>query len=239
MNAGGPGRVVGFELGSDGRLHAINNATAFLSTNATGGASITISPDGQYLAVTERLANDIDVFAINPSGTLSPITVNPSPGPGAFSAKFAPDGKLLVSETGPANTTGESAISSYSVVSGGTLTAISQSVPTLGSANCWNAITPDGKYVHVSNAGSSTISGFFIGQGGVLTPIGSTVVGTNPAGSTNLDIATSGDGKFVYTLNSGTGTISVFSIQPDGTLNNIGEIEGLPKSAGFNGIAAF
>ena len=239
LNAGGPGRVVGFQLGREGRLHPIKDATAFLSANGTGGASITISPDGQFLAVTERVANDIDVFSIHPNGTLSPITVNASPGPGAFAAIFAPDGKLVVSETGPANTTNASAISSYSVASGGKLAAISQSVPTLGNANCWNVVTPDGKYVYVSNSGSSTIAGFSIGKGGVLTPIGSTIVGTNPEGSTNVDIAISRDGKFLYTLNSGTGTIGVFSIQSDGTLNNVGEVEGLPKSAGFNGIAAF
>jgi 6-phosphogluconolactonase len=71
-----------------------------------------------------------------------------------------------------------------------------------------------------------------------LTAVGSTVVGTNPPGSTNLDIAISADGKFLYTLNSGEGTIGVFAIQPDGTLNNVTEVGGLPKTAGFNGIAA-
>jgi 6-phosphogluconolactonase (cycloisomerase 2 family) len=71
-----------------------------------------------------------------------------------------------------------------------------------------------------------------------LTPLGGTVVGTNPSGSTNLDIAVSADGKFLYTLNSGTGTIGIFGIQPDGTLNKVGEAEGLAQATGFNGIAA-
>jgi 6-phosphogluconolactonase len=238
LNAGGPGRVVGFQFSREGQLQPIKNATAFLTANVTGGASITISPDGQFLAVTERLANNIDVFSIQADGTLAPIVVNASPAPGAFSANFAPDGKLIVSETGPAGAVNGSAISSYSIAAAGTVAAVSQSVPTFGGANCWNAITPDGTKVYVSNAGSFTVSGFAIGKGGALTPIGSTVVGTNPAGSTNLDITTSGDGKYVFTLNSGTGTISIFAIQSDGTLNNIGEIPGLPKSAGFNGIAA-
>jgi 6-phosphogluconolactonase (cycloisomerase 2 family) len=238
LNAGGQGRVAGFQVDQTGHLRSIDNATAFLTATVTGGASITISPDGQFLAVTERLANNIDIFSIQADGTLAPIVVNPSPAPGAFSASFAPDGKLIVSETGPANAVNGSAISSYSVVAGGTIAAVSQSVPTFGGANCWNVITPNGKFVYVSNAGSATISGFAIGNGGVLTPIGSTVVGTNPAGSTNLDITTSNDGKYVFTLNSGAGTIGVFAVQQDGTLNNVGEVEGLPKSAGFNGIAA-
>lgn len=238
LNAGGPGRVVGFQFDHEGELRPIKNATAFLTANVTGGASITISPDGQFLAVTERLANNIDTFKINPDGTLSPIVVNPSPSPGAFSALFVPDGKLIVSETGAAGTVNGSTISSYTVLAGGSITAVTQALPTFGGANCWNAVTPDGKFVYVSNAGSSSISGFVIGKGGALTPIGNTVVGTNPAGSTNLDIAVSADGKYLYSLNSSTGTIGVFAIQQDGTLNNVDEIQGLPKSAGFNGIAA-
>jgi 6-phosphogluconolactonase len=71
-----------------------------------------------------------------------------------------------------------------------------------------------------------------------LTVLSGTVVGTNPSGSTNLDIAVSADGKFLYTLNSGTGTIGIFGIQPDGTLNKVGEAEGLAQATGFNGIAA-
>jgi 6-phosphogluconolactonase (cycloisomerase 2 family) len=63
-------------------------------------------------------------------------------------------------------------------------------------------------------------------------------VGTNPTGSTNLDIAVSADSKFLYTLNSGTGTIGVFAVQEDGTLNLLGDAGGLSEAAGFNGIAA-
>jgi 6-phosphogluconolactonase (cycloisomerase 2 family) len=73
----------------------------------------------------------------------------------------------------------------------------------------------------------------------VVTPVEGTVAGTNPAGSTNLDIAISADGKFLYTLNSRTGTIGIFGIRQDGTLNNLGEANGLSESAGVNGIAAF
>jgi 6-phosphogluconolactonase len=238
LNSGGAGSVVGFQLDPAGHLKQIANATAFLSANATGGASISLSPDGQFLLVTERLANNIDVFRINPDGTLGPIVANPSPGPGAFSVSFAPDGKAIVSETGPAGVTDGSAVSSYSILANGTLAAVSQSVPTFGAANCWNAVAPNGKYVYVSNAGSSTISGFSISPSGALTPIGSTVVGSNPVGSTNLDIAVSVDGLNLYTFNSGSGNIGVFAIHPDGTLTSLGEDGAFAKFAGFNGIAA-
>jgi 6-phosphogluconolactonase (cycloisomerase 2 family) len=238
LNQGGAGSVVGFQVGNDGHLRPIADSTSFLSATAVGGSSISISPDGQTLAVVQRLANNIDIFNINPNGTLAPIVINPSPAPGAFSGRFAPDGKLIVSETGPAGAVGASAISSYSVLPGGALSAVSHSVPTFGDANCWNAISPDGTHVYVSNAGSSNLSGFTIGAGGGLSAIGSTILASNPAGSTNLDITTSGDGKFLYSLNAQVGTIGVFSIRPDGSLSEVAEISGFPKAVGFNGIAA-
>src|ERR1700678_3274247 len=92
LNQGGAGSVVGFQMGFGGQLLPIANSTTFLSANAVGGSSISISPDGQTLVVVERLTNNIDTFHINPNGTLGPIVVNPSPGVGAFSGRFASDG---------------------------------------------------------------------------------------------------------------------------------------------------
>jgi 6-phosphogluconolactonase (cycloisomerase 2 family) len=237
LNGAAAGTVVGFRW-DDKQLRQIPNSVAYLSGTSAGGSSITISPDGKFLVVTERLTNDIDTFQINADGTLMPIVVNTSTAPGVFSAKFAPEGTVIVSETGPAGASNASALSSYNVLANGKLSAVSQSVPTLGNANCWNAIAPNGKWVYVSNAASNTVSGFTIGQNGSLTPIGSTVLGINPAGSGNLDIAVSSDSEYVYTLNSAAGTISIFGIQKDGSLTTLGQIGGLPKAVGFNGIAA-
>ena len=237
LNGAAAGSIVGFQWDGN-HLRQISNSTSFLSATSAGGSSVTISPDAKSLVVTERLTNDIDTFKINADGTLAPIVVNASKGAGVFAARYAPDGAVLVSETGPANVANGSAISSYSVLGNGAISAISQSVPTLGAANCWNAISPNGQWVYVSNSGSSTISGFDIGKGGALTPIGGTVVGVNPAGAVNLDIAVSSDNGYVYTLNSAVGGIGIFAIQKDGSLINIGQIEGLPQAAGFNGIAA-
>lgn len=237
LNAGGSSNVVGFRL-SYGRLQQIPDSLRFLSTNTSGAASVSFSPDGKFLAVTERLTNLVDVFPVEPDGTLGTLVKNPSVGPGAFAVKFAPEGVALVSETGPAGVANGSAISSYAVSGNGTLTVISASVPTDGAANCWNAVTPDGRFVYVSNAGSSSIAGFAIAATGALTALPGTLVGQNPAGSTNLDIAISADGKFLYTLNAAVGTIGIFEIQSDGTLANHGTVTGLAAGMGFNGIAA-
>jgi 6-phosphogluconolactonase (cycloisomerase 2 family) len=238
LNQGGPGSVVGFRLGGGGPLQRIKNSTAFLSGNATGGASISISPDGQFVLVTERLANTIDAFRVQPNGTLGPIVVDANPAPGTFSLAFAPNGKAIVSETGPAGASGASAVSSYGVGADGKLTPVSQSVPAFADANCWNVLTPDGTRVYTSNAASASISGFNIAKDGTLTGIGSTVVGNNPPGSTNLDIAVTADGKYLYTTNSGTGSVGIFRIESDGTLTSLGQAGDLSKMSGFNGIAA-
>ena len=66
----------------------------------------------------------------------------------------------------------------------------------------------------------------------------SSVVATNPANATNLDITISGDGKFFYSLNAMTGTVGVFAIQSNGTLKEVDEIPGFTAAVGFNGIAA-
>jgi 6-phosphogluconolactonase len=239
LNVGGSSGVVGFRLSPEGKLKQIPNSTRFLTTNNSEAASLAFSPDGRFLVVTERATNNIDVFLVQSDGTLSPIVVNQDADPGAFSAAFAPNGVVLVSETGPAGGNNASTVSSYALQGNGTLSPISTEVGTLGNANCWNVVTPDGRFLYVSNAASSSISGFGIGPNGSLTPIASTVVGTNPQGSTNLDITVSADGKFLYTLNSATGAIGIFAIHQDGTLSNEGTLAGLPANAGFNGIAAF
>jgi 6-phosphogluconolactonase (cycloisomerase 2 family) len=237
LNTAGSSSVVGFTF-QGGKLREIPNSQRFLSENGAGSASVAFSPDGRFLLVTEINTNSIDVFSVLADGTLSPITVNHSAGAGAFSVGFAPNGTALVSETGT-SAPNSSAISSYSVQTNGTVAPISISVPTLGSTNCWNAVTPNGRFVYTSNAGSSSISGFSIGAGGALTAIPGTVVGTNPSGSSNIDIAVSSDGKFLFSLNAATGAIGAFAINAtNGTLTNLGTTGGLPASAGLNGIAA-
>lgn len=237
LNTAGSSSVVGFRL-NRGHLDRIDGSQRFLSGNGVGSSSIAFSPDGRFLLVTERLTNSIDVFSIRANGALSEVATNPAVGTGTFSAVFAPNGAVVVSEIGPPGTNA-STVSSYRVLANRSLTAVTAALPTLGAANCWNAITPDGRFAYVSNSGSSSISGFAISAGGALTALPGTVVATNPAASTNIDIAISADGKFLYSLNAAAGSIGVFAIDASsGALHDMGGIAELPASAGLNGIAA-
>jgi 6-phosphogluconolactonase len=237
-NVGGTSNVVGFWLNREGSLRPIPDSLTYLSTGNSGPGSLSFSPDGEFLLVTEKATNNIDAFHVQINGTLAPIVVNPSAGPGAFAVLFAPNGSALVAETGPSGGTDASAISSYTVLANGKLSPVSTSAPTLGAATCWLAVTPDGKFVYTSNSATSTVSGFAIGATGALTPVGATIVGTEPTGSTDLDMAITADGKFLYTLDAGTGTVSIFGINADGSLTSIGDVGGLSADAGLNGLAA-
>jgi 6-phosphogluconolactonase (cycloisomerase 2 family) len=239
LNAGAASNVTGFHLTSAGVLKQIPNSTTFLSTGNTGAASLAFSPNGQTLLVTEKLTGDIDSFAIQANGTLGPIVVNPSAGPGLFGVLFAPNGTAITTETGPTGGLNASAVSSYSENSSGMLSTISASVSTDANATCWHVVTPNGKYVYTTNPGSGTISGFVVGSNGSLTPIDGTVLATLPTGSTNLDLAVTADGKYLYTIDSGTGGVSALAINADGTLTTLAGASGLTANAGFNGVSAF
>lgn len=78
MNAGGNSNVVGFRFDEGGRLKPIARSITFLSTSDSGPGSVSFSPDGQFLLVTEKLTNSVDVFAVHSDGTLGPMVVNPS-----------------------------------------------------------------------------------------------------------------------------------------------------------------
>jgi 6-phosphogluconolactonase len=239
LNQGAAGNVVGFYQDHDGRFKSIENSTRFLSATDVDGSSISFTPNGKFLLVAERGSGKLDVFPILADGTLGTVVTSTSAGPGFFDATIAPNGTVIANETGPAGGSNASAVTSYSIQPNGKLTPISESVPSFGNANCWSAITPNGKFIYVDNSASGTVAGFSIASNGGLTPIGDTVLGTLPEGSTNIDLAISSDGKYLYTLDSGSGTIGIFAIQQNGSLTYLSEASGLPKSAGLNGIAAF
>jgi 6-phosphogluconolactonase len=243
LNTAGSSSVVGFYF-DDGQFHRIPDSIRFLSANAVGSGVVAFSPDGRFLLVTEKVTNTIDIFRVSSEGTLSPITVNSDVGPGTFSGTFTPSGIAIVAETGPAGPKGAaipnaSGISSYALQGDGSLKAISASVPTLGTANCWSVVTDNGRYVYTSNSASSSIAGFSINATGALTPIGSTIVATLSEGAINIDITASSDGRYVYTLNAGNGSIGEFAVdERTGQLTALGNVRGLMAASGLNGIAA-
>lgn len=235
--AGGTDNVTGFRMSRTGELTMIAGSTRTLSAADTDPAQVELSPDGTDLVVTEKMTNLIDVFPVNDDGTLGTRTPYVSAGTTPFGFAFGKRGQFFVTEAagGAANA---STVSSYHLPRTGLLEVVSPAVPTTETAACWAAVSNDGRFVYVTNTGSSSISGFSIsrpnGRIELLDADGATA--STGAGSAPIDLAFSGNGRFLYALSAGTWTISALRVNEHGELSPVGTTTGLP--AGANGLAA-
>jgi 6-phosphogluconolactonase (cycloisomerase 2 family) len=232
LNDGAVPNVSGFSVSPDGSLSPLAGSTRGLSAAVVDAAQVGISPNGDYLVVTEKATNTIVSWSIGGNGLLSSRTLTASASPTPFGFAFSNRGALLVSEAvgGAANA---SVLSSYEAVAGG-WAAVSPSVATTETAACWVVVTPNGKFAYTTNTGSASVSGFDIGHGGSLMLLDADGV-TGMSGAGPIDAATSHNGRFLYVLTSGSDVISAFSIDADGSLNHIGDT---PVQDGANGLAA-
>lgn len=238
LNAGDPGNIAGFQLGSNGKLTPLVNSARPLSNNGSGvapaPAQVSFTPDGNNLVVTEKASNLIDTYTVDRNGLATGPVTHPSSGTTPFGFAFAKDDALIVSEAFGGAVNG-SAVSSYQV-EGADLRLVSGSVGTGQTAACWIAVSNNGKFAYSTNAGSASVSAYQVGKDGALTLLngraGDTGAGTGPT-----DPATSHNGRYLYVLSPRTQTVVGFAIQADGSLSGIGTVGGLP--VGSVGIAAW
>ena len=99
LNEVGNASVVGFHL-EDGHLKRIANGIGYLSTALSGGSSVSFTPDGKFLIVTERVTNKVDSFPVNADGTLMASVVKADPEAGLFLLAIAPSGVAISLEPG-------------------------------------------------------------------------------------------------------------------------------------------
>ncbi len=205
-----PSNIAGFRVLGNGHLMPIPEADYPLSQPDAQPACVGFSPCGRYLVVSERTTNRLDLYGVEPCGTLELSSVNPSSGAAPFGLTFTRCGLLLVSEAGP------NALSSY-VVENGALCVVSASVLNGQQATCWVAVTPDGRYAYTANAGTGNISLFDISPRGTLAYVES--VPSTPAGAgAPIDCAVDPSGRFFYVLNGNQGSISALRIECEGRL---------------------
>ena len=232
VNALDGGSVQGYTV-QDGRLRPQRGWHRSLGLDPHATPQFTNTPGqigfadrGRKLVVTTKAnGNDVDVFALDASGApaRTPVATNL---PGAVPFAFTVDdetGRLFVTEAGP------NAVASFTLHSDGTLTPL-RSVATRQAATCW--ITAVGDALYASNAGSSTVSGFRVGERGRIQP-----TGTTPTDAGTVDSAASRDGRFLYVQTGGQGIVDEFAINRDGTLTRIGS-QTVPNAVGGEGIVA-
>jgi 6-phosphogluconolactonase len=222
-----------FHIGHAGKLSP--RGVRALSAGAAGAAAIRLSRDGRQLAVTERVSNTIDGFAVRHDGSLSAPTTTASNANGPFGFDYTPRGQLIVSDAASAGA------SSYAQNRRGTVTSIDGPVSTGGqAAPCWLIVDRAGRFAYTANAGGSSISGFAIAADGkltLLTPGGRT--GDLGTGAQPLDLDLSHDSRFLYVMNNGTGTIGGFAVGRDGTLTALAATPGIVARSGYMGLAAY
>ena len=230
--------ITGFRIQASGRLSPIPSSTRFLATvggRDLGDSDIAFNPSGSFLAVTERVANQIVVFPTQADGTTGTPVANNSNGNTPFACAFTPTGILVVTESAGAPG-GGSAASSYSIAPSGALQVISGSVPSQGTGACWGIVTRDGRFGVLTNAGSSDESLFLISDAGQLSFQSTTSAGPNV---TPIDTALTADGLFIYALDA-AGSISEFRFDESSqTLTLLGTISnGLTADSGLQGLTA-
>src|SRR5690606_4871197 len=120
-----------------------------------------------------------------------------------------------------------STVSSYIAGEDGGLERVTAALATGETAACWVAVTRNGKYAYVANAGSGSISSVRVGRDGTLTLLEAAASRT-PPGTAAIDLALSNNSRYLYSLAGGT--ISVFRVTGSGELLPVQVATGLPTS---------
>lgn len=235
LNAGDGGNITGFKLGSRGALRAIPGSTRYLSNagvgDAPGPAQISFSPDGQTLVVTEKASNQILTYHLDKRIFDGPV-LHASAGETPFGFAFAKRSTLIVSEAF-GGAPGASTASSYNVA-GHEVQLLDGPEPTFQTAACWVAVSKNGKYAYTTNTGSSSITGYRIGDSGELTLLNADgFTASTGDGSRPIDMAFSSNGRFLYAISGGSSTISGFVFRADGSLMPLGAVDVPPGSLGL------
>lgn len=188
-------------------------------------AQVEFAPDGTHLVVATKAAGDsLMVYSVNTLLGLSASAVVTSTGAGSvpFGFVFDQDGRVLLTEAGP------NAVASGHIDRAGRAT-LAEPVPSGQEATCW--ITIAGDYAYAANAGSGSITTYYVGHGRL------DLIRQTPASAGTIDLTASSDGKFLYAQTGKAGGVDAFRIGHDGSLTPVGTTT-VPDAVGGEGIAA-
>jgi 6-phosphogluconolactonase (cycloisomerase 2 family) len=209
-------------------------------------SAMILAPSGAVLFIANSGSNNISAYTVKTDGTLTPAGSTQAAGTTPVGMAMDSAGHFLFvanqgSQIDPnSGTVSVFAVSNSSLaeVPGSPFVVATPSAPG-GTGPSGVAVTPDGKFLYVSNQFDSTVSEFSVDAAGVLTRGPVVAVGTTPA-----TLAITADGGFLYVANASN--ISGFAIcgqvltscsdpnSPDGSLT---VVDGSPFSSGVNPVA--
>lgn len=243
--AGEPTGLVSFLVADDGTLTPVEGSTVTLSdAEKTKPTDIVFSSDGAHVIVSDTMTALLTAYPVGADGLFGEPVATMSRGMGPNGTAMHPDDILVVTETQGGAATGFelSSVSTYRVGDDGSLTVISDQVPTGRTSACWVSVTPDGSRAITANTGDSTVSTFVLGGDGSATlesAVAAQQATTIASGAGASDSAISDDGAYYYQLWSGLGVVIGYAIGADGSLAPIdGGIGGGLPELGTQGIVA-
>jgi 6-phosphogluconolactonase len=228
----GSSSISGFDVGPGGTLTFIPQSDRQLSSPDAKPGQIKISPNGQFLYVTERATNKITRFALagngRPSAGISISSVGNTP----FGFDFAKKRYMIVSNAENGNS-GASTVTSYAGINTGDLTTLNDAVPNNQTSSCWVAISEHGYYAFISNSGTDNLASYYVPQSGNLALINENI----PTGDGPVDITTASDNISVYVLCEKDQTIHSYLRTRFGNLEHTGKTPNLATNIG--GLASW
>lgn len=220
---GGPG-VAGYRIGGDGSLTAINTSP----TGDGGGAHVAVHPSGRFLLTAQYGGGSVAVFPLDAEGRLGAATLHRHEGgsrvvpnrqnaPHPHWCGFSPDGRYaLVPDLGM------DGIVIYRVdVERGVLErhGFAASVPGGGPRHM--RFTPDGRFIHLLNELSLSVTSFaWDAASGTARRLGtvpalSEEAKAGEAFNSAAEIVVHPGGRFVYSSNRGHDTVTVYRADPE------------------------
>ncbi len=213
LYAGTAARVFAYAVAPDGTLSPLAIPTYPLPGAADG---MKVSPDGRVLAIG-TLDAGVTMFAIAADGSLAPVggspfAVDPRGTATGLDINCASDLLFVAeNETPPL-------VDVFAIAGDGSLSPAGGTAYTFpgGSNSNVAVLSPDDRFLFVSNQNSATVTVASVGAGGSLTAVAGSpfaVGASEPAG-----MATDATGQFLYVA-SWYGTVAGFSVGYDGSLN--------------------
>jgi 6-phosphogluconolactonase (cycloisomerase 2 family) len=219
----------------------IDLSTGVLSANGSGVATgntpsaMIMAPSGAALFVSNSAANTISAYTVKSDGTLTAASGTPATGMTPVGMAIDSGGHFLfVANQGQQIDAASGSISVFAIqdttltpVSGSPFSTAAPLAP-FGTGPSAVAVTPDAKFLYVTNQFDNTVTEFSVDGSGVLTRLIAIPVGTAPSTAT-----ISPDGGFLYVGNSGSSNLSAFAVcnqvlsscsnptSPDGSLTPV------------------
>ena len=180
----------------------------------TGALGVVATPDGRFVYVADTDADRVLIYSVGKSGVLTKLDEAQTDGD-PFEMAMAPDGRTLY-----AAVQGTDQVESFPVRPNGHLTSPA-SVPSGGTNPRGVAVSPDGRFVYVTNgtrnpAVPGTLAIFAVTDGGSLRLLKSIDIGRFGSG-----ITISPDGRFLYAESQATNQVHAYRRGADGLLTEL------------------